>query len=65
MCHLQVLIAVFDSACLLHTAGGFWGPETVLELVLQDMAEEVLRVTLRRDENPSGLKEFHGRRREK
>lgn len=45
--------------------GGFGGPETVLELVLQDMAEEVLRVTLRRDENPSDLKEFHGRRREK
>lgn len=61
MYYLQVLIAIFDSACLLPPwLGGSWIPETVPKLVLQDMAEEVLRKTLRRDRSTSGLKEFHG-----
>ena len=62
ICPLEMHIVMFGNACLpppSHSCGALGDLRSVLELAPQDMAEEVLRETLRRDESPSGLKEFH------
>lgn len=62
ICPLEMHIVMFDNACLpppIHSWGALGDLRSVLELAPQDMAEEVLTETLRRDESPSGLKELH------
>lgn len=62
ICPLEMQAMMFGRACLplpMHSWEALGDLRSVLELAPQDMAEEFPRETLRRDESPSGLKEFH------